>query len=500
MRHVLVSSLFALQLFACAPAPEDGGSLDEHADSGVVAAKLTATEKACMLGVVNDCSYGASFFDDTLAWDPRSAAAVVTTRAGLDAACGTADDAPFLTVKAVDAMPYVGDAALGRLLLYAAKSGCTATDLVAVVEGVTFSAAQAKATLAVANLASQDDLLTAAHLTAKTVAALIAARPFQTADVSKGLQELGAVPTMGTVTLTTLRDFSATFAPPTDACGELVLETSGVAFTATQAHNALDLVNHGETADLRAITGIGSALATRLMGARPFSEMAQVDAVKGIAVGVLTALRDQAPAKWCSKPAARCGCTSDDGTVALALDQAKSFLDDPTGPPAARFFALLGESSYQRLAVAVLGELAADFAAAPPTANDLESQVLAALSARLGQDRFARPFSVIAPTAPVPGDLATARQVAVDALILELGQSHFETTEIGKAFDDLIAGGRQAGYLADIQGWRDPQSAHVEVTESQGEWTFVGGTFGLMTEIHVSRATGQAESVFIEID
>lgn len=78
-----------------------------------------------ILGVANTASLEALDVDAAL--DKRAAENIVAHRDGADMTPGTADDDPFDTLDELDAVAYVGDSALAKLLAYAQAQGPTTT-------------------------------------------------------------------------------------------------------------------------------------------------------------------------------------------------------------------------------------------------------------------------------------------------------------------------------------------------------------------------------------
>jgi len=78
---------------------------------------------AGVLRLVNAVSLAV--LDDDVGLDGRAAANIVAHRDGADGVRGTADDDPFGTIAELDAIPYVGPAALDSLVAYAEANGWT---------------------------------------------------------------------------------------------------------------------------------------------------------------------------------------------------------------------------------------------------------------------------------------------------------------------------------------------------------------------------------------
>ncbi len=113
------------------------------------------------------------------------------------------------TVAELDAIAYVGQSAMDKLLAY-----CADHDLVPdlLVEGVPFSIEQAAQVVAVANGATQVELDDTARLDSRAAANIVAARPI--AD----LDHLATVSYVGGNALTKLQTFAATWSGGTAPC------------------------------------------------------------------------------------------------------------------------------------------------------------------------------------------------------------------------------------------------------------------------------------------
>lgn len=118
MRRALVVLFTGLALgcpgLGCAPA----GAVhvdDDGAESDATA--LTAEEAQLVLQVANTAT--RDVLDHDVGLDRRAADGIVLRRDGADGVAGTADDAPFATIAELDAVPYVGPAALDALLAWA---------------------------------------------------------------------------------------------------------------------------------------------------------------------------------------------------------------------------------------------------------------------------------------------------------------------------------------------------------------------------------------------
>jgi len=170
----------------------------------------TPVERDAVLALVNDPNTDYELLDGQVGLDRRAARRIVEYRNGFDGVAGTADDEPFLTIEHLDDVPYVGLAALRRLLEYAEANGY--------LRGVPLSPEdRAKKTLALANDPWIDELKLdhEVGLERRAASNIIAhrngrdARP-GTADDRRfeSLAELDAVPYVGQAALARMFDYA----------------------------------------------------------------------------------------------------------------------------------------------------------------------------------------------------------------------------------------------------------------------------------------------------
>lgn len=164
-----------------------------------------------VLALVNDASTTLAVLDVAVGLDLRAARAIIAHRDGPDGRFGTADDDRFGTIAELDACYYVGDAALGLLEAYAIDQGWVALDpddVLGTWDGVTFTVAEAEATVELANTSGPAFLDDQVGLDSRAVDSILAARPI--ANVAQ-LSELYYV---GQSALGRLKDAAA----PAPAC------------------------------------------------------------------------------------------------------------------------------------------------------------------------------------------------------------------------------------------------------------------------------------------
>src|SRR5262245_10248826 len=104
-----VSVLPFVLLAACA------GSVGSSDGTSSGSLALSPADSARVLDFVNYPGTDAATLDRLVGLDARAAAAIAARRNGADGVTPSDDDQPFTTVAQIDAIPYVGDAALSKL-------------------------------------------------------------------------------------------------------------------------------------------------------------------------------------------------------------------------------------------------------------------------------------------------------------------------------------------------------------------------------------------------
>lgn len=210
MRPLLLTLLVALA--GCA-SPTEGGAVSS----------LEGTrEGAGILRLLND-GEGTTFelLDDDVALDRRAARNLVDHRDGWDLVFGTDDDDLFDTIAEVDAVRYVGPAALERLGEFAFLNDYFPGDAEhhGTFDDVAFTWAQAEAVLDFVNAATEDQLREAS-VPSRAITSIVEARPVAT------VEQLADLYWVGPATLQHLLD-AVSAGPPAaqdcashDECGE----------------------------------------------------------------------------------------------------------------------------------------------------------------------------------------------------------------------------------------------------------------------------------------
>jgi hypothetical protein len=120
-------------LFGCEQPPAEDGRDDAFMASGKAdtgGLVEGSAEAAAVLRVANECDLAT--LDDTngVGLAHNAALNIAAHKLGGDGQAGTADDAPFETLADLDAVPYVGPIAFGKLLAYAKKLGAVTSTTV----------------------------------------------------------------------------------------------------------------------------------------------------------------------------------------------------------------------------------------------------------------------------------------------------------------------------------------------------------------------------------
>ncbi len=182
-----------------------------------------------ILALLNDASTTFEILDDDAGLDKRAATNLIARRDGPDGRFNTRDDVPYATIAEVDAVAWVGDAAIGALLAYAADNGFIRSGDVAlygVVESVTFTVDQAAAVVALCNTASEAVLDDDVALDRRAAAGIVEGRPFAT------VEEIAEVPYVGSKALGALIEYVEAQDAPAQSLGQ---EAAAHLYTLTEA-------------------------------------------------------------------------------------------------------------------------------------------------------------------------------------------------------------------------------------------------------------------------
>lgn len=171
----------------------------DEAQSAQARLGLTDAEVAEILDFLNDCEASFDVLDTSVGLDSDAAENLVEHRDGADAECGTRDDDSFDTLDEVDAVTQVGDQTILDILDYVHGGA----DGAGTWEGVSFTASEQEAVLAIANEATLAQLDEGAGLPSDTAANIVDARPIDSMDA------LASVPEVGESALQKLKDYIA---------------------------------------------------------------------------------------------------------------------------------------------------------------------------------------------------------------------------------------------------------------------------------------------------
>lgn len=111
---------------------------------------------------------------------------------------------------------------------------------------------------------------------------------------------------------------------------------------------------------------------------------------------------------------------------------------------------------------------------------------------------YTRPLDLVEPHSPVPGNDAATRQVAADALLAFLVTQHFEATEFGRSYEQLVTEYR-AQHVASIKAFRET-NAIEPYPGMPGTDVITGDWLGAYVEVSINKSTGIASNVYLEID
>jgi len=199
-------------LFSCGSAPSAGDS--PRALVSQTQALADGTPAALgVLTFLNDPSTTLAVLDTGVPLNVQAAQGLIDWREGPDGVLYTADDRRFVSIEQVDAVPYVGPAALATLEAYARGTGRVELPLdghVGTFHGVGFHLAEARRALKAANVESAA-ALQGAGLTSAAVQSILAARPII------HLVELSRLPSVDSTALQSLKVMTW-LAPEGDPC------------------------------------------------------------------------------------------------------------------------------------------------------------------------------------------------------------------------------------------------------------------------------------------
>ncbi len=324
MRQLFWSAVAVAVLGACGP--DSAAVLDEDGDSEGLELAVSELNVSLILPFLNGPDATLEVLDGDVGLDGRAARNIVTRVRGADLVLGTPDDRPIVSLADLDAIAYVGEAAIAAIDRFVtARGGSSGTPVV--VEGVSFSGAQAAMAVAVTN----DARLFQVSMSEYQRANLMHGRPH--ANVAS----IAATAGIGPVALQKLKTFTASQLPPTPAptptpgvCSEVEGKRDGVLFTAAEACKAVEFLNRARTSEMynlskAAIDFAWSGGPYRPNGATGRSEWARLNEftdAAGIGATTVANLRDRIVHGWQPN-----GLTSD--TVATTWSNRQALKDKP---------------------------------------------------------------------------------------------------------------------------------------------------------------------------
>jgi hypothetical protein len=181
-------------------------------------------------------------------------------------------------VAQVDAVPNVGDAALSKLLTYAAAHPAPAAET---VKGVLFKGWQSEAVVWGVNTSTQAQL--DALLDARAVESLLNNRPFTS------VTKMGTLSYVAGTALTKLQRQAPIWWQTKGGSAELAGRFDGAIFDEHQAELALQICNQATLAQMTQ-NAMPSAPSAAIIAQRPYSSLAQVAAVSGVGQATMNAL------------------------------------------------------------------------------------------------------------------------------------------------------------------------------------------------------------------
>jgi DNA uptake protein ComE-like DNA-binding protein len=261
-------------------------------DSLLAAAlNLAPTDVSRVLDFVNDPGTDEALLHGTVGLDPRAAKNIVTHRNGADGVAPSADDQLFTTLTQLDAVSYVGDAAIQKLATYSSAHPPHPGE---VVEGVSFAGWEDASVIYGVTIRPKSEL--DPLLDSRSVSAIMAKRPFTS------VAQVGALPYVGPSALNKLKAHAPIFWAQLRGTAGLAGTFDGVTFDEASAKIALEIANQATLAEM-SNNGVPAAPAAAVVGNRPYTNLAQVAAVGGVGPATMKGLLAYAQSgKWGAPP------------------------------------------------------------------------------------------------------------------------------------------------------------------------------------------------------
>lgn len=262
---------------------ESGTEPGEPTDGTFDEVVVSSEEVGVVLAFLNDPATNLVTLDDNVGLERRAAENLIAHRNGPDGAYPSADDNLFDTLAEVDAVPYVGDVALGQIRTWAIDHAPLPAEY---VEGVQFTSEQATAVVWGVNHASVGELDAEVGLSSQAAQNLVAAAPYAS------VTSIGAISYVGPSTLSALKDYAVTWAARMNA-GAAASQAGtydGVTFDEPTAAVALSIA---QTASYEQLTssGMNTTGANAIVKGRPFATLSQVSSTYGVGPATMESLR-----------------------------------------------------------------------------------------------------------------------------------------------------------------------------------------------------------------
>jgi hypothetical protein len=245
--------------------------------------EIPASDRAA-LDLVNYPGTTVETLDDRAALDFRAAEGIIALRNGPDGVSPSADDHAFSSIAEIDAVPYVGAAALARLRSYAQLFPAPAA---ATVEGVAFAGWEAEAIVWGVNGASVAMLDDSVGLDKRAAENLHQQAPFA------GIGQMGPVGYVGNSALVALRAYAPAWWAAMQGGAPVGGTFDGVVFDDATAALALAIANEAAR-ELMVANGVPAPGAAAIVGNRPYGGLGEVAAVGGVGKATMQGLHDYA--------------------------------------------------------------------------------------------------------------------------------------------------------------------------------------------------------------
>lgn len=181
-------ALAAVLPLATAACVVDGAATTDDSEHDVAG----TPDELALTRFLNDGATTVDVLDVQVALDSRAARNLIAHRNGPDGVFGNADDDHFDSAAEVDAVPYVGATALTRMIAFADAHGYVQDgELFGTFDGVSFTVAEARASITYVNTATQTTLHDGIKLDSRAVSSILAARPIASLATLSSLYYVG---------------------------------------------------------------------------------------------------------------------------------------------------------------------------------------------------------------------------------------------------------------------------------------------------------------------